>query len=226
MKRGAQPNLASLPDLGFAADGHSLSRFRAGLSFYRIKLAILFLSAVSCRSSCSQYTSVRVIVRQNSGDSERIALCMRHQTLQRLLFLLFPSTLPSPSSFYFPRESDYSIESEVSAFNARQPPRARLKESSPRLRAFFFVLSRLLHRTSGNYIFIGVTRSRYNRIEYKNVSSSNDRCHVLEHLALSCLLNDLSLLSRRWVHSSRVFLGFKPTFTVLVLLLRSFIVLS
>lgn len=81
-------NLFSYLDLRFTADGHWLSCFQAGLSFYRIKLAILFPPAASSRSSCSQYTSVRTIVRQNSGESKRIALHVLYQSFDRSIFFL------------------------------------------------------------------------------------------------------------------------------------------
>lgn len=172
----------------FATDSRSLSRFQAGLSFYRIKLAILFPPAVSSPTSCSQYTSVRAIVRQNSSDLKRIALCMRRQTFERDSPLLLLSL--------FHRKSDYSIESEASAFNAVPLGPRKLASKKLRLRGFYFVLSRLFLATSGNYIFINVTPSRQNRIGNKNVSfPCYDLCDVQEPEVLSYLLNDLNLLS-------------------------------
>lgn len=152
-------NLFSYLDLRFTADGHWLSCFQAGLSFYRIKLAILFPPAVSSRSSCSQYTSVRTIVRQNSGESKRIALHVLYQSFDRSIFFLVFFFFISFLLFFTAKLIiRWKVKYQLLTRNHEEESLQLKERERLRLGSFVsFILSCLFLETSGNYIFIDVT---------------------------------------------------------------------
>ena len=205
-------NLFSYLDLRFTADGHWLSYFQAGLFFYRIKLAILFPPVVSSRSSCSQYISVRTIVRQNSGESKRIALHVL-SNLRSEYFLSFFLSFFFLFLFFFFFSGKliirWKVKYQLLTRNHEEESLPQRDWESWEFRVFRFVMS-FPRNERKLYLYRNVKSIQSHR-ERECLSSVPRSPLPLNRIrnALSYLLNDLNLFSYRSIDSNSIYSSFK-----------------